>query len=59
MTHSGRQFGGAPYIPGRQEQTARSSTTLHSAFAPHGDGTQGTGRLSGVFSKGNVMSILL
>lgn len=49
MEHSGRQFGGAPYIPGRQEHTARSPTALHSALAPHGEGTQGAGR-TGVFA---------
>ena len=41
MTHSGRQFGGAPNIPVRQEHTGLPSTTLQSELAPHGDGTHG------------------
>lgn len=41
MTHSGRQFGGAPNMPGKQEHTALSSTERHSAFGPQGDGMQG------------------
>lgn len=51
MTHSGRQLGGAPNIPGRQEQTARSSTERHSAFGPQGDGMQG---VIGGFSFGSA-----
>lgn len=39
--HSGRHAGGAPKNPGRQTQAARSPTTLHSLFGPHGDGSQG------------------
>lgn len=35
ITHSGRQFGGAPSIPKAQEQTARPSNSWHSEFAPH------------------------
>lgn len=50
IKHSGRQFGGAPYIPVRQEQTARFSTTLHSAFGPHGDGIHGETGGDGDFS---------
>lgn len=41
MTHSGRQFGGAPSIPCKQEHTGLLSITLHSALAPQGDGTHG------------------
>lgn len=41
MEHSGRQLGGVPNIPGRQEQMARLLTGWHSAFAPHGDGIHG------------------
>ena len=41
IRHSGRQFGGAPNIPVRHEQTGRSSTTRQSALAPQGDGTHG------------------
>lgn len=41
VKHSGLQFGGAPIISAKHEQDAWSPTTLHSAFKPHGDGTQG------------------
>lgn len=47
ITHSGRQFGGAPNIPSTQLQTARSSSTRHTELAPHGDGTQGLTGTSG------------
>lgn len=52
MAHSGRQYGGAPSIPVKQEQTGLKSTTLHSAFGPHGEGTHGLiGGLIGLISK--------
>lgn len=52
MMHSGRQFGGAPNIPGRQEHTALESTGRHSALGPQGDGIQGvTGGLGGSSAK--------
>lgn len=41
MTHSGRQFGGAPNIPETQAQMARSSWTRHTEFGPQGLGTHG------------------
>lgn len=41
MTHSGRQFGGAPSIPVTHEQIARSPWTRHTELGPHGEGTQG------------------
>lgn len=41
MEHSGRQLGGVPNIPARQEQIARLLTGWHSAFAPQGDGIHG------------------
>lgn len=51
IKHSGRQFGGVPNIPITQEHTARFSTTLHSAFAPQGDGTHGDLDGGAVFSE--------
>lgn len=51
IKHSGRQFGGAPNIPGRHEHTARLSETLQSAFDPHGDGIQGDTGGVGNFSE--------
>lgn len=39
--HSGRQAGGEPMYPARQEQAPRLFTILHSLFGPHGDGSQG------------------
>lgn len=51
IRHSGRQFGGAPNIPTKQEHTARLSTALHSAFAPHGDGIHGVVGGAGDFSE--------
>lgn len=47
ITHSGRQFGGAPSIPNEHEQTALASSSLHSEFGPHGDGIQGFTFLGG------------
>lgn len=41
ITHSGRQFGGAPSIPKAHEHTARLSSSRHSAFGPQGLGMQG------------------
>lgn len=39
--HSGRQFGGAPIISGKQLHTACWSNSRHWLFTPHGDGWQG------------------
>lgn len=41
MMHSGRQFGGAPSIPAKQEHTGLPSISLQSAFNPQGEGMQG------------------
>jgi hypothetical protein len=41
LEHSGRQFGGAPNIPGTHEHTERSFWTLQWLLGPHGDGTHG------------------
>lgn len=41
IKHSGRQLGGAPSMPGKQEHTALSLTVLHSELDPHGEGTHG------------------
>lgn len=41
MVHSGRQFGGVPMYPARQEHEGLSRIFLHSENGPHGDGTQG------------------
>ena len=41
ITHSGRQLGGAPNMPGAQEQMALVSTSRHSALGPQGLGRQG------------------
>lgn len=59
IKHSGRQFGGAPYIPVRQEQTALFSRTLQSAFDPHGDGIHGETGGDGDCSIINVVIQLL
>lgn len=47
ITHSGRQFGGAPSIPNEHEQTARFSIWWHSLFGPHGDGIHGLMAIGG------------
>lgn len=39
--HSGRQLGGEPINPGKQEQDGESPIALHSEFAPQGEGWQG------------------
>lgn len=39
--HSGRQFGGAPIISGKQLHTAWLSSSRHCEFNPQGDGVQG------------------
>lgn len=39
--HSGRQPGGLPKYPGKQEQTETSPLDLHWLFGPHGDGIHG------------------
>lgn len=41
IVHSGRQFGGLPRKPSKQEQTAWLLYSLHWLFGPHGDGLQG------------------
>ncbi len=41
IMHSGLHRGGLPVNPGKQVHTSWLFTTLHSAFVPHGDGTQG------------------
>jgi hypothetical protein len=38
VTHSGRQFGGAPFISGKHEQLALPLLILHIEFGPHGEG---------------------
>lgn len=55
MMHSGRQLGGAPSMPDRQEQTGRLSTTRHSALEPHGDGTHGFIGLIGVLGAEEII----
>jgi len=42
ITHSGRQFGGAPNIPGAQEHSARLFTLRQTELEPHGLGRQGS-----------------
>lgn len=42
MTHSGRQFGGAPTYPGRHEQAGLLPLFWHWALGPQGEGTQGS-----------------
>ena len=45
VLHSGRQLGGLPSYPGRQEQYLKLFTTLHWECGPHGSELQGsTGR---------------
>lgn len=38
VVHSGRQVGGTPTYPDKQEQTACSLTSRHCELAPQGDG---------------------
>lgn len=47
ITHSGRQFGGAPSIPNAHEQTARPSNTWHSELGPHVPNKHGFTALGG------------
>lgn len=49
IRHSGLQFGGAPNMPGRQEQTGRWSTTRHWELPPQGEGMQGFSTSTGTF----------
>lgn len=64
ITHSGRQLGGAPSIPGKQLQMARSWFSRHSALAPHGLGTHGLACLVGssyiaVYNKQKILKGLI
>lgn len=43
MVHSGRQFGGVPFMSGWQLQTACKFISRHKLFGPHGEGVQGDG----------------
>ena len=46
--HSGRQFGGEPIIPGKQEQSQRSPTFLGGLeYGPQGFGSQGSSAITG------------
>ena len=40
--HSGRQLGGPPKYPFRQEQTGRGPSGRHSLYGPQGSGVQGS-----------------
>ncbi len=52
MTHSGRQLGGLPIIPGRQEQSQRSPTTRGGLLlGPQGSGLQGSSATTGSMAK--------
>ena len=45
---SSSQFGGSPVNPGWHVHQGLPLTSLHSAFIPHGDGSQGVGTGGGV-----------
>ena len=57
-THSGRQFGGEPIMPGRQEQWQRSPITRGGpAFAPHGSGLQGSASIGWMVGGGRLQAV--
>ena len=56
VTHSGRQFGGAPLYPGAHEHIGLLPKGLHLELGPHGDGSHGL--LGFGFGGGIVMGLL-
>lgn len=59
MEHSGLQFGGLPIYCGKQEQLGVPPMSLHSAFAPHGDGTHGFVIIGCIETSGAVGKLMI